>query len=136
MQAMKRLMLIAFMIFGGVTMGTATAIASSDASAIVGKACEISPSLAGCDPGDQKLDGNPDPRGLTYFQVFLNIFLFAAGIAAFVFVIIGGVRYITSTGDPARIESAKNTLLYAIIGLIITVLAVPISAFIINAAGG
>ncbi len=136
MQSMKHLMLILTVLVSGFIFASSPAVAASKPSSIVGKACDALPAMSGCDADGQKLDSNGDPDGLTYFQVFLNIFLFAAGIVSFIFVIMGGVRYITSTGDPTRIESAKNTLLYAIIGLIVTFLAVPISAFIIHAAGG
>jgi type IV secretion system pilin len=66
----------------------------------------------------------------------VNTILFAAGIVALVFVLVGGFRYITSTGDSTRIQGAKDTLLYAIIGLIITIVAVPIADFVIAKVSG
>ena len=62
--------------------------------------------------------------------------LFAAGLISFIFVLIGGFRYITATGDSGRIQSAKDTLLYAVLGLIISVIAFPIVGFVIKKAGG
>jgi hypothetical protein len=134
MQSMKRLMLILALVACGSAVGSSPLLASSNPSTIIDKVCDVSPSLSGCDLDDQKLDSNPN--GESYLQEFLNVFLFASGIASFIFIILGGVRYITSTGDPARIESAKTTVLYAVIGLIVTFLAIPISAFVLKAAGG
>ena len=51
-----------------------------------------------------------------------------AGIVAVIFVIIGGVGYMTSAGDPAKLQKAKKTLIYACVGLVI----VALSAVIIN----
>lgn len=86
--------------------------------------------LSGCTSGETVNTGH----GLAYQIV--NTLLFAAGIIAFVFILIGGFRYITSTGDSARIQAAKDTLLYAVIGLILTFMAVPIADFIIAKVSG
>jgi len=53
----------------------------------------------------------------------INWVLIAVGILCVVFIIIGGIRYITSSGDPEKVKSAKNTILYALIGLVIAILA-------------
>jgi len=53
----------------------------------------------------------------------INWVLIAVGIVCVVFIIIGGIRYATSGGDPEKTKSAKNTILYALIGLAISVLA-------------
>ncbi|GAC1500706.1 MAG: hypothetical protein NVS1B10_04490 [Candidatus Saccharimonadales bacterium] len=53
----------------------------------------------------------------------MSILTFVVGIAAVVMIIISGFRYITSGGDSAKVSSAKSTLIYAIIGLAIAVLA-------------
>jgi predicted permease len=53
----------------------------------------------------------------------VNIFSLIVGIVAVIMIIYGGFRYITSGGDSGRVGTAKNTLIYAIIGLIIVALA-------------
>lgn len=53
----------------------------------------------------------------------VNIFSIIVGIAAVIMIIYGGFRYITSGGDSGRVGNAKNTLIYAIIGLVIVALA-------------
>ena len=46
-----------------------------------------------------------------------------AGALAFIFIIIGGIKFITAAGDEKKMQSATQTLTYAIIGLIVTALA-------------
>ena len=50
--------------------------------------------------------------------------------------IYGGLRYVISGGDSKKVTDAKNTIMYAIIGLIIAILAYAIVNFVINAVGG
>lgn len=65
----------------------------------------------------------------------IDTIFFIAGTAAVIVLIIGGVGYIASTGDPTRITKAKNTILYAIVGLIIVILARAIVAFVVGRIG-
>lgn len=55
-----------------------------------------------------------------------------AGIVAAVFVVVGGISYATSAGDPGKLQKAKQTIIYALIGLIIVALAEIITAFVTN----
>jgi len=64
----------------------------------------------------------------------VNIFSWVVGIAAVIMIIVGGFRYITSGGSSDKVGSAKNTLIYAIVGLIIVALAQFIVHFVINTA--
>lgn len=62
----------------------------------------------------------------------INIFSVIVGIIAVIMIIIGGLKYITSGGDSGNVTGAKNTILYAIIGLIIVALAQFIVRFILS----
>ena len=62
----------------------------------------------------------------------INWFIGVAGLVAFIFVVIGGVSYMTSRGDPGKLQKAKSTILYALIGLIIVALSWAISTFVYN----
>jgi hypothetical protein len=64
-----------------------------------------------------------------------NKILYAVGIVSVIMLIYGGFRYIISGGDKAKVTDAKNTILYAIIGLIISILAFAIVKFILGALG-
>lgn len=52
-----------------------------------------------------------------------NVLLFIAGALAVIMLIFGGIRYATSAGNASAVTAAKNTVLYAIVGLIIAFLA-------------
>lgn len=54
----------------------------------------------------------------------INALLLFAGAVAVLFLIIGGFRYVVSTGNAEQVEGAKKTILYAILGLIIIFIAV------------
>ncbi len=67
----------------------------------------------------------------------LNAIIAVSGLVAVVFIIMGGISYMTSTGDAAKTKKAKDTILYACIGLAICALAFAIVNFvIINIIGG
>lgn len=66
----------------------------------------------------------------------INIFSVIVGIIAVIMIIIGGLKYITSGGDSGNVTGAKNTILYAIIGLIIVALAQFIVRFILSKTTG
>ena len=62
----------------------------------------------------------------------VRILSYVAGVAAIIMIIFSAFRYITSGGDSNKVGAAKNTLIYAIIGLIIVALAQIIVSFVIN----
>lgn len=62
----------------------------------------------------------------------INIFSIVVGVAAVIMIIIGGLRYIISGGDSGNVTSAKNTILYAIIGLVVVALAQFIVKFVLG----
>jgi len=62
----------------------------------------------------------------------INLLSLVVGIVAVIMIIIGGLRYITSGGSDTGVTSAKNTILYAIIGLIIVALAQLLVRFVLR----
>ena len=64
--------------------------------------------------------------------IVTNLLLGLAGSIAVIFIIVGGIQYATSAGDDGRVQSAKNTITNAVIGLVITVLAFAIVNFILG----
>ncbi len=65
-------------------------------------------------------------------RIILNSVIGIAGLVAVIFIIIGGVKYMTSTGEPGKVQTAQKTILYAVIGLVICALAFVIVNFTIN----
>lgn len=66
-------------------------------------------------------------------QGILNAIIGIAGLVAVIYIIIGGVQYMTSSGDTTKVEKAKKTILYACIGLVICVLSFAIVNWAITA---
>lgn len=62
----------------------------------------------------------------------INTLLFLSGIIAVIFIIIGGVRYTIAQGDSGQLASAKNTIMYAVIGLVVAMAAFAIVNFVIS----
>jgi cytochrome bd-type quinol oxidase subunit 2 len=67
-------------------------------------------------------------------KAIVNILSFIVGITGVIMVVVAGFKYITSSGDSNNISSAKNTLLYALVGLAIAALAQFIVHFTLNSA--
>jgi hypothetical protein len=67
-------------------------------------------------------------------KAIVNIISAIVGVVAVIMIIIGGMRYVTSGGDSNNVASAKNTVLYAIIGLIVVAMAQVVVHFVIKSA--
>ncbi len=80
--------------------------------------------------------GNGQASNLTgeggVFQTVVNVLLFVIGAVAVVMLVIGGIRYTVSGGDSNAVTAAKNTILYAIIGIIVAILAYAAVNFVIT----
>lgn len=85
-------------------------------------------SSTSCDPqaGQQTVQG--------IVATVIDVLSIVVGVVAVIMIIIGGLKYITSSGDANNVSSAKNTILYAIIGLVVVLLAQIIVRFVINTA--
>jgi hypothetical protein len=66
------------------------------------------------------------------FKTITNVLLFVIGAISVIMLIIGGIRYVVSGGDSGAVTSAKNTILYAIVGVIIAILAYAVVNFVVG----
>lgn len=66
------------------------------------------------------------------FSRVVNLLLFLVGAISVIMLIVGGIRYIISAGDQNQVTGAKNTIMYAIVGIIVAVLAYGIVNFLLN----
>lgn len=76
--------------------------------------------------------GGGTARIQSIVTTIINIFSIVVGIVAVIMIIVGGFKYITSGGDSGNISSAKNTIVYAVIGLVIVALAQFVVQFVLN----
>ena len=67
------------------------------------------------------------------FRQITNTVLFIVGVIAVIMLIIGGIKYVISGGDSKKVTDAKNTILYAIIGMVIAVFSYAIVTFVLSA---
>lgn len=59
----------------------------------------------------------------TILKAVLEIISVIAGIAAVIMIMVGGIKYTTSGGDSTKISSAKSTLIYALVGIVVVAMA-------------
>ena len=70
------------------------------------------------------------------FRTITNVMLFIIGAVSVIMLIIGGLRYVVSGGDSTAVQNAKNTILYAIVGVIVSILAYAAVSFVITSFSG
>jgi hypothetical protein len=101
---------------------------------------------AACSPNDLSIEGgancaqgNKQSSNLFgaggVFQTITNILLFLVGAISVIMLIIGGIRYVISGGDQNQVTSAKNTILYSIVGIIVAFLAFAAVSFVVGQLG-
>lgn len=96
--------------------------------------------VAALDPGNAIQNGVNNAGGTgssnnnlgDRIQTVINVILFFLGAAAVIMIVIGGIRYVLSGGDSGSVKSAKDTILYAVIGLVVAILAYAIVNFVIK----
>lgn len=79
---------------------------------------------------DNNRPGFFDGGGL--FEDILNILTYVVGAVAVIMIVVSGLMYVLSAGDSNNVSRAKNTLLYAVVGLVIAMLAQGIVAFVLT----
>ena len=62
----------------------------------------------------------------------INTFLFVIGALSVIMIVHSGFKYVSSRGEAEQVKSAKNTLLYAVTGLIVAILAFTIVNFVVG----
>ena len=77
-------------------------------------------------------DNNTDQNLWNNVSGIINAVIGVLGLVAVIVIIIGGINYMTSSGDAGKVKKAKDTILYGVIGLIICVLAFAIVNFVIG----
>lgn len=131
-QNLKTLLMSALLIISLLVVAApVAAIAQTTGSVATNKAsaCDALTQIGGnCNDGESGVT--------TILRIALNILSFVVGLIAVIMIIIAGLRYITSNGDANTITSAKNTIIYAIVGLMVVAFAQIIVSFVLNKATG
>ena len=109
--------------------GMVHAQASIEDNLCNGANLSINPDAECTDDGSEAQD-----RVDRIIKLVINIFSLIVGVVSVIMIIIGGLKYITSGGNDSNITGAKNTILYAIIGLVVVALAQVIVRFVLAKA--
>lgn len=110
-----------------VAPGTAIGGSGSDIQCGVNSGAELDLSGETC---EVEGTGTSSLQGL--ITKIINIFSVIVGVIAVIMIIVGGLKYITSGGDSGNVSSAKNTIIYALVGLVIVALAQFIVRFVLT----
>lgn len=98
--------------------------------------CDVSQGAIGgvdcANPGAENVPQDLFGTG-SIFTTIVNILLFIIGAISVIMLIFGGIRYTTSGGDSGAVTSAKNTIMYAIIGLVVAFLAFAVVNWVLGA---
>lgn len=92
-----------------------------------GNACATNPSANICssqDEANQNVDG--------IIRTITSTLLFLLGAVAVIMIIFSGFKYVASAGDQSKVASAKNTLMYSVVGLIVAIAAYAIVDFVLS----
>lgn len=76
--------------------------------------------------------GNPIAGDDGILTTVVEILSWITGVVAVIMVLLGGLKYITANGDSNAISSAKNTILYALVGLAVFAVSQAIVIFVIR----
>lgn len=128
MQRIRNIIISALLLLGLSAAGliVPTMVGAAAAPTPASSACTAIGSNANCDTpaGDASIGG--------IVRLVVNILSWVVGLIAVIMFIIGGLKYVTSGGDSNRVSSAKNTLIYAVVGLVIAALAQFMVQFVLN----
>lgn len=124
MKTIRHLVLSLALVLGLTAAVAVPAVAHADDSK--NTVCSAINGGGGCDP-----DNSGGTSVNKVIGAVVNILSLAVGVVAVVMVVIAGFKYMTSGGDSSSIASAKNTLIYAIVGLVIASLAYVIVHFVL-----
>ena len=108
--------------------GTSTDTSTDTSSSTSGGGTSVSKA----EEGVSKINSGSKTDLMGIIKLILNTVFVVIGILAVVFIIMGGINYTMSQGDPGKVKKAKDTILYGIIGLIVSLAAFAIVQFVLD----
>ncbi len=113
-------------------IGSSSLVATPSVAALTANQEAVCKSIGAGKDCDKNDSGGTDINRV--IKTVIKIMSGLVGVLAVIMIIISGFKYVTAAGDSAKITSAKHTLVYAIVGLIIVALAQVIVKFVLNKA--
>ena len=102
-------------------------VCSNPDAATQPEVCQGSGGGNSTDPATNPIYG---PNGI--LTKAINILSLIAGVAAVIVIMIAGLRYVTSSGDPNTVAGAQKTIIYGVVGLVVVALAQVIVVFVLS----
>lgn len=121
MNKIKQIIASLALVFGFALVPVAVGAVNVDP---LGTACSSGGSTEICDSADDDIG--------EIMTTVINVLLFVIGIISVIMIIVGGIMYATSAGDSGAVGKAKNTILFAIIGLAVAFFAYAIVNWVVN----
>lgn len=88
--------------------------------------------LKACDYESQVCKGTNGDTVNTIIGNVINLLIMVVGIISVIMIVIGGIRYTTSSGNASETKTARDTIIYSIVGLVISIMAFAIVNFVLN----
>ena len=110
--------------FAGPTTATVSAAGKADVCAGLDAATGGTSGTCAAPAGSKTVEGT--------LATLVKVLSWVVGIISVIMVIVGGIQYVTSGGDSGKVTSAKNTIMYSLIGVVIVALAQTIVFFVLN----
>jgi len=85
---------------------------------------QVCSAIGGCGGGESKISN--------IIKTIINILSAIGGIIAVILIIVGGIKYMTSAGDSNAAANARNTIIYALVGLVVVAFAQIIVRFVLQ----
>jgi hypothetical protein len=126
MKKPRKILLVPMLAFGLLVVPMFAGLGTGEVAAQQSPAERVQRTVRNIDPesGNRNLSDQ--------IRIVVNILLFIVGAVSVIMIVIGGLRYVLSGGDSNAVNGAKNTILYAIIGIVVAILAYAIVNFVIG----
>lgn len=122
--------LVATIVVGGLTPQPVAAVGIDPLSEICSQGGNANSAVC------QDRRAEPDTGLYDFIETVVNTILLILGSVAVIMLVVGGFRFVISGGDQAAVNRARDTIIYAIIGLIVAMVAYSIVGFVLDSLKG
>jgi hypothetical protein len=98
---------------------------------VFGGACEQAPNSVACEEAKKNATDPVSGRG-GVLQTTVNVLALISAISAVIIIVISGIAFATSGGNPDRAKTARGMIIYSLVGLVVIALAWTLISFVIG----
>lgn len=120
---MKRIIL-AIVALASITVGAFALVPNTALAASGGSKTDVCSGIGGCNDSTNNITNT--------IRNAVNLFSAIVGVIAVIVILIAGFQYVSAAGDSSKVTNAKNTLIYAIVGLVVAALSQAIVQFVLK----